>query len=289
MKKTEFDNYLSELYYFIKNKRIEADEKLLPYTEFKYELERIKLTEQRYNIDTSINKDGILFSILNQCIAYEIHEISTTFMGFYCDVQTCNKILDEYKVELDDISHLLHKNIVKDKDYIYMLENIMKILSKMINTTEIYDKNKQDLIMDEYECSYCKCDILATTITNGVDTKTMCPNHLGCYKLEMSLSKEHSCYICGSDGATLKESRFYEKYEISLCKNHLYRFLNYDLLPYEYFKVANKLGKLTYMIGSKFYDPETGESLQPRKLDRDKEADGLRKQLNDFYKNKKEK
>jgi len=141
--------------------------------------------------------------------------------------------------------------------------------------------------MNEYECSYCKCDILATTITNGVDSKTMCPNHLGCFKLEMPLSKEHSCYICGADGVTVKGVIFYEQYEISLCKNHLYNFLNRDLTPCEYFKVVNKLGSSNYMISHRFYDYETGVSLQPIKMDRDKEADDIREQLDAFYRKNK--
>jgi len=142
MDKTHFYNYLEKLYYFTKNKRMKASEKLLPYIEFKYELGKIELMEEKYNIDTGINKDSVLFSLLNQCIAEEIHEINVAFMEFYSNINSYADMLDKYKSELDNISCLICKKIVKDKDYIYMLDGIMKTLSKITNITENGDKNK---------------------------------------------------------------------------------------------------------------------------------------------------
>lgn len=114
-------------------------------------------------------------------------------------------------------------------------------------------------------CDFCDkiYDRLHISIEDNNGVRIFCPNCL-CYHAQNDLVLENKeLYICdvtGKRGAVVYKSL---KEEYFLDKDIMMRLLRRSLRPGEYYILADKFGADSYMLHDDFYDPETGEALQP--------------------------
>lgn len=130
-----------------------------------------------------------------------------------------------------------------------------------------------EVLHEEVCCSEKDCKIstpyLIITIDDGKEKIALCPNHSIGYVLGMipedtmkkypsDTRKEQVCEICGDAGALYKDGEA----EFKLCKKHLESLLKRALKPEEFKKLYSRVGNV-YILHDDFYDPDTGEAIQP--------------------------
>lgn len=124
------------------------------------------------------------------------------------------------------------------------------------------------------KCSFKDCNIeenyLLYHIDDGKEKIVLCPNHsiifaineageeIEKYPSELPEGTELHCELCGKAGYEFREDR----YTLKLCKEHIKKILKRNLSPEEFFVLYKKYPDM-FLLHDDFYDPATGEAMQP--------------------------
>lgn len=115
-------------------------------------------------------------------------------------------------------------------------------------------------------CNACSSNspIVKVTITDKNQVATFCHNCLAVKVINKEVNFENNykfiCDVTKKPGAVKYESAD-ETYILS--SDILERLILHSLTKDEYFALIEKYGENSYMLHDDFYDPSTGEAMQP--------------------------
>ncbi len=110
---------------------------------------------------------------------------------------------------------------------------------------------------------------LLITLDDGHRRTVVCPNHLPLFagtlfehpdvdSTPSQLEAPVDCELCGHPGLLYQD--FDAKFH--LCESHLRDLIRHRLSPADFHALFRRVGNV-FMLHGDFYDPETGEALQP--------------------------